>query len=74
MLLGRSLMHKCPECGTVDDRVVDSRVSDDGRRFRRRECLDCGARWNTWEVTQEEMGELCRVQVFEKLPKPGEAS
>jgi transcriptional repressor NrdR len=42
---------KCPYCGYADTRVTDSRESDDGIR-RRRECLDCGRRFTTYERVQ----------------------
>lgn len=45
---------KCPSCGmTLNSRIIDSREKD-GYRFRRRECLRCGVRWNTVEVREEE--------------------
>ena len=42
---------KCPVCGQVDrDRVIDSRPSSDGCSVRRRrECLECGKRFTTYE-------------------------
>jgi len=41
---------KCPNCEGNDDRVVDSRPSDDGTTIRRRrECLLCGSRFTTYE-------------------------
>ena len=41
---------KCPNCESNDDRVVDSRPSDDGSSIRRRrECLTCGTRFTTYE-------------------------
>lgn len=43
-------MH-CPFCNYEDSRVLDSRGSDDGVR-RRRECLQCGARFTTYERVQ----------------------
>jgi transcriptional repressor NrdR len=42
---------KCPYCGHTDTKVTDSRESDDGIR-RRRECLDCGRRFTTYERVQ----------------------
>lgn len=39
---------RCPSCGGVDSRVVDSRSSADHIR-RRRECLDCAHRFTTYE-------------------------
>ena len=41
---------KCPKCGSIDDKVVDTRPSDEGRSIRRRrECLSCGYRYSTIE-------------------------
>lgn len=41
----------CPFCNHTDTRVVDSRVANDGFQIRRRrECADCGARFNTFET------------------------
>ncbi len=41
---------KCPRCSKDDDKVIDSRAVRDGRAVRRRrECLDCGARFTTYE-------------------------
>ncbi|MCC6355858.1 MAG: transcriptional repressor NrdR [Verrucomicrobiae bacterium] len=41
---------KCPKCGVLDDKVVDSRLSRDGVSIRRRrECLGCAYRFTTYE-------------------------
>ena len=41
---------KCPTCGIDNDRVIDSRASHDGLAIRRRrECLACQTRYNTYE-------------------------
>lgn len=41
---------RCPGCGNVRDRVVDSRQAEDGRSIRRRrECESCGGRFTTFE-------------------------
>jgi transcriptional repressor NrdR len=48
-----SLM-KCPFCGAVDDRVVDSRESREGEVIRRRrECESCGRRFTSYETIEE---------------------
>ena len=40
----------CPNCGNEDSKVVDSRPADDGFTIRRRrECLECGFRFTTYE-------------------------
>lgn len=41
----------CPYCGHNDSRVIDSRDAVDGVR-RRRECLQCGLRYTTYERVQ----------------------
>jgi len=44
---------KCPQCGHEEDKVVDSRPSQDGRAIRRRrECLKCGQRFTTYEYVE----------------------
>lgn len=45
-------MH-CPFCRAEDTRVVDSRLTAEGDQVRRRrECTECGARFNTFESPQ----------------------
>lgn len=45
---------RCPSCTEVDDKVVDSRMADDGGTIRRRrECLACGHRYTTFERHEE---------------------
>lgn len=44
---------KCPYCGCEESKVVDSRPADDGEKIRRRrECLDCAARFTTYEMIE----------------------
>lgn len=41
---------KCPKCGCIESRVLDSRPYDDYMTIRRRrECLDCKHRFTTYE-------------------------
>ena len=41
---------KCPFCGNLESKVVDSRPSDEGASIRRRrECLECHKRFTTYE-------------------------
>ncbi|MDX1358799.1 MAG: transcriptional regulator NrdR [Clostridia bacterium] len=41
---------KCPFCGFEEDRVIDSRPTEEGYAIRRRrECLDCKKRFTTYE-------------------------
>lgn len=45
---------RCPFCRADNDRVIDSRASDDGFAIRRRrECLDCKRRCTTYERLEE---------------------
>ncbi|MCD5412234.1 transcriptional regulator NrdR [Thermodesulfovibrionales bacterium] len=45
---------KCPFCGSLEDRVVDSRASKDGDAVRRRrECLKCGQRFTSYERVED---------------------
>ena len=49
---------KCPACGYVDSKVIDSRPSTDGMSIRRRrECLECQRRFTTFETIET-------VQIF----------
>ena len=49
---------KCLYCGSMDSKVIDSRISDDGTSIRRRrECLECGRRFTTYETVE-------RIPVF----------
>jgi transcriptional repressor NrdR len=53
---------KCPHCGYTESKVVDSRSVDDGATIRRRrECLQCQARFNTYETI-----ETIQVMVIKK--------
>lgn len=45
---------RCPFCGHVEDKVVDSREAKDGDAIRRRrECLECGRRFTSYERIDE---------------------
>jgi transcriptional repressor NrdR len=44
---------KCPFCGDLESKVVDSRRSEDGDSIRRRrECLNCQRRFTTYEIME----------------------
>lgn len=46
---------RCPFCNDDDDRVVDSRLTDDGTAIRRRRaCNACGKRFTTYERAETE--------------------
>ena len=41
---------RCPKCTSIEDKVIDSRISREGNTIRRRrECLECGHRFTTTE-------------------------
>ncbi len=45
---------RCPRCGDMRDRVIDSRSIQDGERIRRRrQCLACATRYTTYETIEQ---------------------
>ncbi len=45
---------RCPHCGSMDDRVIDSRTLANGESIRRRrECLSCEYRFTSYERIEE---------------------
>ncbi|MBQ1770439.1 MAG: transcriptional repressor NrdR [Clostridia bacterium] len=45
---------KCRYCGSTDSKVIDSRPTEDNSAIRRRrECLECGRRFTTYEKIEE---------------------
>jgi len=53
-------MH-CPFCSHTETKVIDSRLSGDGRSVRRRrECLDCRERFTTFETAELVMPRLIK--------------
>lgn len=44
---------KCMNCGCLESKVIDSRASEDGTSIRRRrECVNCGRRFTTYETIE----------------------
>jgi len=44
---------KCPSCGHLEDKVIDSRSAKEGQAIRRRrECLGCQRRFTTYETVE----------------------
>ena len=44
---------KCPFCGNIDSKVIDSRPAEEGASIRRRrECLKCQKRFTTYEIIE----------------------
>src|SRR5205823_5598162 len=49
---GRTM--RCPYCKGLEDKVVDSRLAEEGVSVRRRrECLGCGGRFTTFERAEQ---------------------
>jgi len=48
---------KCPKCGHLDDKVLDSRAAREGASIRRRrQCLQCEYRFTTYEeIVKDEL-------------------
>lgn len=45
---------KCPFCDYIDTKVIDSRLGKEGNNIRRRrECVECGRRFTTYERIEE---------------------
>lgn len=45
---------KCPKCGNMEDKVIDSRMSGEGLSIRRRrECAKCHTRFTTYEYVEK---------------------
>ena len=46
---------RCPHCGTVDDKVIESRTLANGDAIRRRrECIGCGYRFTSYERIEDQ--------------------
>ena len=45
---------RCPFCGYEESKVIDSRPTDENERIRRRrECIQCGKRFTTYETIED---------------------
>ncbi len=53
LIEGRQKIMKCPFCGFVESKVIDSRPTDESEKIRRRrECIKCQKRFTTYEVVE----------------------
>ena len=52
----------CPFCGSENSRVICTAAIDDGIR-RRRACLDCRMRWNTFEYSEDAEQSIRQQQI-----------
>jgi len=63
-------MMKCPECGNQNNLIIDSRYNNkQDRRWRRKECSDCGKRFTTNE-THEVKPETVQALIESLQPEP----
>lgn len=62
---------RCPQCHCLEDKVVDSRAAKEGTGVRRRrECLNCGHRYTTYEgIIQAELKVVKKNGVREDLDR-----
>lgn len=62
---------RCPQCGCLDDKVVDSRSTKEGAGVRRRrECMECGQRFTTLEeIIQAELKVVKRDNIREDFDR-----
>ena len=62
---------RCPMCGCLEDKVIDSRsVREDSGVRRRRECLSCGHRFTTFEsIIREELKVVKRNNIREDFDR-----
>ena len=53
---------RCPFCGAIDTRVIDSRLSQEGDQVRRRrECTECRERLTTFETAELTMPRVIKT-------------
>jgi len=62
---------RCPKCGSLEDKVIDSRLSKEGDAIRRRrECLTCETRFTTYEqIERLEMRAIKRDGRYEPFDR-----
>ncbi len=52
---------RCPFCGSLEDKVIDSRQSKDAREIRRRrECAECTRRYTTYERIEDALPQVVK--------------
>ncbi len=63
---------RCPVCGHLEDKVLDSRSARDGAAIRRRrECQDCSHRYTTFEeIVRDELRVIKHDGRHETLSRP----
>ena len=58
---------KCPNCGQIVDKVIDSKTIEKGIAiYRRRECLACARTFTTYESMDN-----TSIDVFHKIKEVG---
>ena len=57
----------CKNCGSSNNKVVDVRVTEYGKRRRRRECVSCGHRFTTYEIEILELLDLLDMHLEDQI-------
>ena len=58
----------CPQCGSWRRKTTDSRPGENNSRRRRQQCLDCKARWTTYEISARRFDTLVEAEeMMERL-------
>lgn len=62
---------RCPKCGHLEDKVIDSRMAKEGHVIRRRrQCLRCSHRFTTYEeIEREDLRVIKRDGRYEQFDK-----
>ncbi len=62
---------RCPKCGHLEDKVIDSRMAKEGHVIRRRrQCLQCSHRFTTYEeIEREDLRVIKRDGRYEQFDK-----
>jgi transcriptional regulator NrdR family protein len=47
----------CKQCNHDATSITNSRPTVNGWTYRRRECMNCGHRWNTYEIPEDEISQ-----------------
>ena len=66
-----SSIDKCPCCGSIQAKVIDSRFDTSGcLRIRKKSCIDCGHHWRTVEILESDfecVSELVLIRDISRL-------
>lgn len=52
--------NECPECDSTNQRVVETRTGEYNTPRRRHKCMNCGHKWFTVELNEEQLKRLIK--------------